>query len=290
MGINRVVKGYYVDEDGVAIDIATIAEKGFYAIEDVGSTFPSIFICLNDSGLVHGEYSLYHDLFEVKLVLNGFRMRHYDGQDGLFFKKVVKHEKGGHVRFDIVEYCSLQTDVNSKAAEHRGKLQIAYGHPYEPDDEFDEAEIMRTGEIGDLEDYRSMIDPESDEGRELLKYAGIDDNAYDGQKWGEWMCPECDETNSSPESQLEGICEHCKTAVLLSGIDEWSERKATKNEKQVNKMDNILDNIELIKKDLAFQITFEEIDWDYFIDTAMRAKELTKMYLREKEQSATLSE
>ena len=32
--------------------------------------------------------------------------------------------------------------------------------------------------------------------------------------------------------------------------------------------------IELIKKDLAYQITFEEIDWDYFIDTAVRAKKL----------------
>lgn len=30
--------------------------------------------------------------------------------------------------------------------------------------------------------------------------------------------------------------------------------------------------LDLLKKDLVFQLTFENIDWDYFIDIAIDAK------------------
>ena len=31
-------------------------------------------------------------------------------------------------------------------------------------------------------------------------------------------------------------------------------------------------SLEELKKDLQFQLTFEEIDWDYFLETAERAR------------------
>lgn len=181
----RVTNGFFVDEDGVTVDIATLPGKGLYAALDSNSDFPAVMVCVasgDREGEVVGEWTYYHDLFEVKLALNGFVMKRYEGQDGLFFDKVVKDEKkDGYVSFNIVEYCSLQSDENCSIAEHRGKLQIAYGYTFDPGEEFDEAEIMRTGAIGDLEDHRSLIDPESDEGRELLEYAGITANSYDVQ-------------------------------------------------------------------------------------------------------------
>ena len=43
-------------------------------------------------------------------------------------------------------------------------------------------------------------------------------------------------------------------------------------QKPVN--DELFIEIENIKKDLKFQLTFEEIDWVYFIETAEKAKVL----------------
>lgn len=143
----RVTSGFFMSSDGTLVDIATLSEKGLYAILDNESPLfaPGVMVCAEKSNSENnflGGGTYYHDLFEVKLALNGFVMKRYEGQDGLFFKKVVKHEKDGFVRFDIVEYCSLQSDENGHqyglahkawlakyygVAEHRGKLQICYG-------------------------------------------------------------------------------------------------------------------------------------------------------------------
>lgn len=34
-----------------------------------------------------------------------------------------------------------------------------------------------------------------------------------------------------------------------------------------------MNDLELLIRDLKYQLTYEEIDWEYFIDTAKRAKE-----------------
>lgn len=51
-------------------------------------------------------------------------------------------------------------------------------------------------------------------------------------------------------------------------------------------MTDIID-IESYKKDLSFQLTFEEIDWDYFIETAKSAKELNEKMENKKKKNKT---
>jgi hypothetical protein len=35
-------------------------------------------------------------------------------------------------------------------------------------------------------------------------------------------------------------------------------------------------DLEIIKKDLAFQLTFEEFDWDYFMDVVQEGQHLSQ--------------
>lgn len=52
----------------------------------------------------------------------------------------------------------------------------------------------------------------------------------------------------------------------------------------MSETNELMDKEETLKKELRFQLSFEHIDWDYFIDTAKEAKrEQRKEKLKQKE-------